>query len=124
MHDRSFHVVMQILYRVLFNVIFAIGVWHPLLLAMTATLTDSTLASFSTLTSVQWDASYGNNSWDSKRHFLWSDTTTFRQHYIYIGLNIGTSMLKTLLDSMIDLLLSSPTVCVCTFVNFASERSK
>ena len=91
---------------------------------MTATMTDSLLTSFSELTNVQWDASSGNNPWDNKRHLLWSDTTDFRQRYIYVGLHIGTSMLKTLLTLMVDLLLSTPTVCVCIFVNFVSECAK
>ena len=82
MHGRSFRVAMRILQRLLFNVIFAIGVWHPLLLAMTATMTDSLVASFSTLTSVQRDASCGDNPWDSKRCLILSDTTAFHQRYI------------------------------------------
>ena len=61
MHGRLFCVAMQILQHVLFNVIFAIGVCHPLILAMTAIMTDSLLTSFSILTNVQWDASSGDN---------------------------------------------------------------
>lgn len=51
-YGRSFCVAMRILQRVLFNVIFAIGVWHPLLLAMTTTMTDTLPSLFPKLTDV------------------------------------------------------------------------
>ena len=61
MHGRSFRVAMRVLQRILFEVIFKEGVWHPLLLAMTATMTTPLLESFSTLTNVDWNAEDGNS---------------------------------------------------------------
>ena len=124
MHGRSFRVAMRILQRLLFSIVFKVGVWHPLFLAMTATMTTSLLSSFSTLTNVDWTATDNNKVWDTNRHLLWSDAYSFRQRNIRIGLNIGTKMGKALLEPMVDLLIASTTVCVCIFVNFIRECGK
>lgn len=55
---------------------------------------------------------------------LSSDSQSFRQRYIKIGLTLGSKLGKVLLEPMANLLASSPTVCVCVFVNFVSEVSK
>ena len=124
MHGRSFRVAMCILQRLFFEVVFKSGVWHPLFLGMTATMTDSLLTSFTTLTNVTWNTKNEKDPYNKYPHLLWSDASAFRQRYINMGLRICSNMEKKLLHLLVGILLSSATVCVCVFVNFVSECAK
>jgi len=50
MHGRSFRMDIRVLQKILFEIIFKEGAWHPLFLDMTTTMTISLVESFSTLT--------------------------------------------------------------------------
>ena len=82
MHGRSFRVAMRILQRLFFEVVFKSGVWHPLFLGMTATMTDSLITLFATLTNVKWNTKNEKDPYNKYPHLLWSDASEFRQRYI------------------------------------------
>ena len=73
MHGRTFREPIRILRRVCFDVVFASGAWHPLFLAMSATMTESLVSSLSELTNVDW-AAKTNDDWRERDadHQLWS----------------------------------------------------
>ena len=54
MHRHTLRDAMQILQQIMFERIFEKGGWHPLLLAMIATMTIPLIFSFSTLSNVDW----------------------------------------------------------------------
>ena len=114
MHGRTFREAMRIPQKIMFECIYKEGGWHPLFLAMTATMTLSLLSSFATLTNVDWTL---------KHHQLWSTTGEFRYRYIYFGLHVMSSIGEGILDSLIDLLKRRPMACAFIFVNFVTEST-
>ena len=72
-HGRSFREQLRLLTRVFFAVLFQVGIWHPLFLAMTATMTLDLLPAFSKLTCVDWLL---------PEHQLWSAWYNFQQRFI------------------------------------------
>ena len=98
----------------MFERIYKVGGWHPLFLAMTATMTISLLSSFAILTNVNWTL---------KHHQLWSTAGEFRHRYIYFGLHVMSLIWKGILDSLIDILKRRPTACAFIFVNFVTEST-
>ena len=114
MHGRTFREAMRILQKIMFERIYKVGGWHPLFLAMTATMTLSLLSSFAILTNVDWTL---------KHHQLWSTAGEFRRRYIYFGLHVMSTIGKGILDSLIDLLKRRPTACAFIFVNFVTESA-
>ena len=69
MHGRSFRESIRVLQHVFFGVLFAeSATWSPLFLAMTATMPATLLASFSTLTNVDWTIPC-RQLWSSAKEF-------------------------------------------------------
>ena len=114
MHGRTFKEAMCIIQKIMFKRIHKEGEWHPLFLAITATMTMSVLPLFSTLT---------NFEWTKKHHQLRSTAEDFRCGYIYFGLHIMSSIGKAILDSPIDLLKRRQTACAFVFVSFVTEST-
>jgi superfamily II DNA helicase RecQ len=68
MHGRSFRNCIRQLTDCFFSIVFRQGGWHPLFLAMTATMTLSLLSSFSELTTVDWSLP-ARQLWSSASEF-------------------------------------------------------
>ena len=114
MHGHTFREDMHILQKIMFERIYKEGGWHPLFLAMTATMMLYLLSLFSTLTNVDWTQTH---------HQLWSTAGKFRRRYIYSGLHIMSLIGKAILDSLIDLLERRPMACAVFIVNFVVEST-
>ena len=94
-----------------FAVLFEVGIWHPLFLAMTATMTLDLLPSFSKLTCVDWSL---------PEHQLWSDRYDFQQRYIDLGFEVIDYMGRAY-PTLFDHLKENPDASAFIFVNFRSE---
>ena len=115
MHGRSFRDCIRHLNDCFFSIVFRQGVWHPLFLAMTATMTLSLIQSFSTLTSVDWSL---------PTRQLWSSAFEFRQRYIYMGLQVTGDIGQVSYPMLLSHLAANPSSYAAIFVNFKSECVK
>ena len=94
-----------------FAVLFQVGIWHPLFLAMLATMTLDLLPSFSKLTCI--DRSL-------PEHQLWSDWYDFQQRYIDVDFDIVDHMGRAY-PTLFEHLKKNPDASAFIFVNFRSE---
>ena len=115
MHGSTFREPIRLLHKLFFSIVFGVGQWHPLFLAMSATMTAPLVASLSTLTNVDWT---------DKRFHLWSNTTQFRQRNISIGFGITSDIGTQAIPRLVEFLSGNPTMYACLFVNFVRECSK
>ena len=125
MHGRTFRDCIRIIRDVFFGVVFATGVWHPLFLAMTATMSVSLLADFSKLTHVDWGRRRDSTSaYPVYPHLLWSSSYAFRQRYIKMEFEVTGEIKQLALPRMVRHLKDNSTAFACFFVNFKSECTK
>jgi len=115
MHGRSFRESIRLLTRLFFQIVFEVGVWHPLFLAMSATMNNSLVRSLGELMNVKWY---------EERYQLWSNHIEFRQRYIRINFGITTNIGQTALPLLVDYLRENPAAYACLFVNFVRECGK
>ena len=94
-HGRLFREAMRLLTTLFFSIMFKVGIWHPLFLAMTATMTLSLLLSFAQLTNVEWT----NNN-----NILWSNCIKFHQGYIQLDFQVNDNMGRIAYPTLIDFL--------------------
>ena len=111
-HGRSFREAMKILTTLFFAVVFKVGIWHPLFLAMTATMTLSLLPSISQLTNVEWT----NNN-----HLLWSNCTEFCQRYIRLDFQVCDNMQRVAYPILINFMWDTPGWSAFVLVKFRGE---
>ena len=78
-HGRSFRESLRVLTDIFFVVVFCVGEWYPLFLAMMATMTINLLPSFSQLTNVDWSL---------PEHQMWSGWQDFQQRNISINFEV------------------------------------
>ena len=110
-HGRSFRESLRVLTNVFFAVVFRVGHWHPLFLAMTATMTVDLLPAFSKLTTVDWSL---------PRHQMWSDWYDFQQRNISLNFEVVDHMGRAY-PTLINHLKANPDASAFIFVNFRSE---
>ena len=115
MHGSTFREQIRLLHNLFFRIIFAVGKWHPLFLAMSATMTAPLVASLSRLTNVDWS---------DERFHLWASTAQFRQRNISIGFGITSQIGEQAIPMLVQFLAENPTMYACLFVNFVRECSK
>ena len=115
MHGKSFRDSIRHLNACFFSIVFQQGKWHPLFLAMTATMTQSLLHHFSTLTSVDW-------SLPSRQ--LWLSAFEFCQRYIYMSLQVTGDIGQISYPMLLSHLSANPSSYAAVFVNFKSECVK
>ena len=115
MHGSTFREQIRLLHNLFFRIIFGVGKWHPLFLAMSATMTAPLVASLSRLTNVDWS---------DERFHLWASTAQFRQRNISIGFGITSQIGEQAIPMLVQFLAENPTMYACLFVNFVRECSK
>ena len=111
-HGRSFRESLRVLTSVFFTVLFRIGHWHPLFLAMTATMTMDLLPLFSELTTVDWSLPC---------HQMWSDWYDFQQRNIVLNFEVVDHMGRAYPTLTNHLKEQHPDASSFVFVNFRSE---
>ena len=89
--------------------------YHPLFLAMTATMTTSIAKSLSDLTNV---------NWTDTRHHMWASAFEFRQRNIRMGFCLTANLGQAALPGIINHLGNSPQSRICLFVNTVEDGSK
>ena len=98
-----------------FAVLFKAGSYHPLFLAMTATMKKPLLRALSHLTHVEWT---------NKKHQLWAKTEDFQQRNIRVDFQVRDHMSREAFPSLIEHLRQKPNSSAFVFVNFRSEVRK
>ena len=125
MHGRTFRDSIRIIRDVFFGVIFAAGIWHPLFLAMTATMSLSLLEDFSKLTHVDWGRQIETaTAYPVHPHLLWSSFSAFRQRYIKMEFQVTGEIKQMALPRIVKHLKDNVTSFACFFVNYKSECTK
>jgi hypothetical protein len=115
MHRATFSHSIHFLRDKFFAIIYALGrEYYPLLLAMTATMPESLLCPFSSLTHV--------NVCDP-RHHMCGTAKGFQQRTIFMGLSTKNeaSLREESLRPVADLLKTDKEASVCVFVNFCGK---
>ena len=116
MHGRTFRECIRYLEKVFFSVVFSEREsYHPLFLSMTATMTQSILKSFSTLTCVDWS---------QKQHQSWAPASSFRQRYIKMTFDVTGDITAVALPRLVTHMKRNPDSYAAIYVNFKYECSK
>jgi superfamily II DNA or RNA helicase len=118
MHGATFRHSIRFLRDEFFAIVYALGrEYYPLLLAMTATMPESLLRPFSSLTHV---------NFCDPRHHLWGTAKEFQQRNIFMGLSTKNqaAVKQDALRPIVDLLKTDDEAHVCVFVNFRKEAGR
>ena len=115
-HGSTFRDELRVLTTIFFAVVFKEGAaYHPLFLAMTATMTKPLLVKLSELTNVPWT---------EKKHQLWANADAFKQRYIKVTFQVRDHMSREAFPSLVDHLKANPNSSAFVFVNFRNEVKK
>jgi len=124
MHSQTFREAIRALQHIFFAVIFSTNLeHHPRLLAMTATMTMSILASFSVLTHVNWNETLDNSHWARPTHLMWASAYAFRQRHIRMEFRVTADISQVGFPLLVEHLKDNKTSYACVFDNFKTECS-
>ena len=115
-HGSTFRDELRTLTNLFFEVVFKVGAaFHPIFLAMTATMSKTLLVKLSQLTNVPWT---------EPKHQLWAGADAFQQRYIKVGFQVRDHMSREAFPSLIEHFKAKPESSAFVFVNFRSEVKK
>ena len=110
-HIRSFRESLCILTDIFFAVVFCVGQWYPLVLAMTATMTIELLPSYSELTNIDWSL---------PEHQKWSRWQEFQQRNILINFEVLDHFSRAY-PPLLNFLEENEESSAFVFLNFQSK---
>ena len=110
-HGRLFRESLRVLTTIFFVVIFRAGCWHPLFLAMAATMALNLIPSFSMLTNINLSL---------PQHQMWSQWHNFWQRDITMNFKVVDYMAQAY-PILINHLRENPNSSAFILVNFRSE---
>ena len=117
MHGRTFRECIRYLLAEFFKKMYndSSTLKPPLFLAMTTTMMESILISFSSLTNVDWS---------KKSHQLWSSFSDFSQQSINMAFDVTSNITQVGIPRLVKHLLCNPDSFAAIYVNFKYECSK